>query len=76
MRAIYGWYFRKLLPRIGQLLSRNRYDAYHYLPESVGEFPSGEAVAARMRAAGLRQVSMHSLTLGVATLYIGTKQSS
>ena len=55
-RAIYGWYFRHVLPRIGQLLARNPCDAYNYLPESVGQFPQGEALAARMRAAGLEPV--------------------
>jgi len=72
-RAIYGWYFRNILPRIGQWLARNRQDAYNYLPDSVGEFPSGEALAERMRAAGARQVSYYPLTFGVATLYVGTK---
>ena len=66
-------YFRHVLPRIGQLLARNRQDAYNYLPESVGEFPCGEALAERMRAAGAREVRYYPLTLGVATLYVGTK---
>ncbi|HEY1786291.1 MAG TPA: bifunctional demethylmenaquinone methyltransferase/2-methoxy-6-polyprenyl-1,4-benzoquinol methylase UbiE [Pirellulales bacterium] len=72
-RAIYGWYFRHVLPRIGQLLARNPCDAYNYLPESVGQFPQGEALADRMRAAGLDPVRCYSLTLGVATLYVGVK---
>ncbi len=72
-RAIYAWYFRRVLPRIGQLLARNPCDAYNYLPESVGQFPQGEALAARMRAAGLDPVDRCSLTLGVATLYVGVK---
>ena len=72
-RGIYGWYFRQVLPRIGQLLARNPCDAYNYLPESVGQFLQGEALAARMRAAGLDPVRCYSLTLGVATLYVGVK---
>ena len=72
-RAVYGWYFRNVLPRIGQALARNRLDAYNYLPESVGEFPSGEALAERMRAASLHDVRHYPLTLGVATLYVGVK---
>ncbi|HEV3003858.1 MAG TPA: ubiquinone/menaquinone biosynthesis methyltransferase, partial [Pirellulales bacterium] len=71
--AVYGWYFRRVLPRIGQALARNRQEAYHYLPASVGEFPSGEALAERMRAAGLAQVVFSPMTLGLATLYEGTK---
>jgi demethylmenaquinone methyltransferase/2-methoxy-6-polyprenyl-1,4-benzoquinol methylase len=72
-RAIYGWYFRHVLPRIGQVVSRNGQGAYNYLPDSVGEFPSGEALAERMRAAGAAQVRYYPLTLGVATLYVGVK---
>ena len=72
-KAIYGWYFRHVLPRIGQLLARNKQSAYNYLPASVGEFPQGEALAERMRQAGLGDVWFRALTLGVATLYVGTK---
>lgn len=72
-KALYGWYFHNVLPRIGQLLARNAHSAYNYLPESVGEFPQGERLAERMRAVGLNNVVFHRLTLGVATLYIGEK---
>ncbi len=41
IRGIYNWYFRNVLPRIGQALSRNRWSAYDYLPASVSEFPCG-----------------------------------
>ena len=73
LRALYGWYFRNVLPKIGQWLTRNSHDAYNYLPSSVGEFPSGEALAGRMRDAGLRTVHLHPLTGGIATLYVGRK---
>jgi demethylmenaquinone methyltransferase / 2-methoxy-6-polyprenyl-1,4-benzoquinol methylase len=72
-KGIYGWYFRHVLPRIGQLVVRNRESAYSYLPASVGEFPQGEALAERMRAAGLTNVTFRGLTLGVATIYLGKK---
>jgi demethylmenaquinone methyltransferase/2-methoxy-6-polyprenyl-1,4-benzoquinol methylase len=72
-KFLYGWYFRNVLPRIGQAIARNQHEAYSYLPASVGEFPSGEALAERMRAAGASQVRYYPLTLGVATLYVGTK---
>ena len=72
-KAIYGWYFRHVLPRVGQALARNTTAAYEYLPASVGQFPQGEALAERMRAAGLADVRCYPLTLGVATLYVGKK---
>jgi demethylmenaquinone methyltransferase / 2-methoxy-6-polyprenyl-1,4-benzoquinol methylase len=73
LRGLYNWYFRHVLPRIGQAVSGSRLGAYDYLPSSVGEFPSGQALADRMRAAGLREVTVTPLTFGIATLYVGTK---
>jgi len=72
-KSLYGWYFRHVLPRIGQRLARNTSDAYGYLPESVGQFPQGESLAERMRDAGLADVRCYPFTLGIATLYVGTK---
>jgi demethylmenaquinone methyltransferase/2-methoxy-6-polyprenyl-1,4-benzoquinol methylase len=71
--GIYGWYFRNILPRIGQLISRNRQSAYSYLPDSVSEFPSGERLAAMMKLCGLDRVSFQPLTFGLATVYVGVK---
>jgi demethylmenaquinone methyltransferase/2-methoxy-6-polyprenyl-1,4-benzoquinol methylase len=75
-KSIYGWYFRHILPRIGQFFARNSSHAYEYLPDSVGEFPQGEALLDRMRAAGLTNLRRYPLTAGVATLYVGTKAVS
>jgi demethylmenaquinone methyltransferase/2-methoxy-6-polyprenyl-1,4-benzoquinol methylase len=71
--AVYRGYFRRLLPRVGQTLARNSQDAYNYLPASVGQFPQGEALAERFRAAGLKDVRFFPFTFGVATLYVGNK---
>src|SRR5207253_5359102 len=70
---LYRFYFRQILPWIGQLLSRSKDNAYRYLPASVMEFPDGEALAERLRRHGLTGVSWHPLTFGIATLYVGTK---
>jgi demethylmenaquinone methyltransferase/2-methoxy-6-polyprenyl-1,4-benzoquinol methylase len=74
--AIYGWYFRHILPRIGQALARNTQAAYNYLPRSVGEFPQAEALVERMAVAGLMDVWFRPFTFGVATLYVGQKKNS
>ena len=73
LRGGYRFYFRHILPRLGQLLARNRQSAYNYLPASVEEFPQGAALAARMEHAGLTDIAWTSLTFGVATLYVGRK---
>lgn len=70
---LYRWYFRYLLPAIGQLFSRNRESAYRYLPESVMQFPDGVALADRLRSNGLTDVWFRPLTWGIATLYVGVK---
>jgi demethylmenaquinone methyltransferase/2-methoxy-6-polyprenyl-1,4-benzoquinol methylase len=70
---LYQFYFRRLLPLVGQLVSRSRDNAYRYLPASVLEFPDGEALAERLRAHGLQEVRWYPFTFGIATLYVGTK---
>ena len=70
---IYRFYFRNVLPLIGQVISRSRENAYRYLPASVLEFPDGDSLAARLRHHGLAQVQFHPLTFGIATLYVGVK---
>jgi demethylmenaquinone methyltransferase/2-methoxy-6-polyprenyl-1,4-benzoquinol methylase len=70
---IYRFYFRHILPRVGQAISRSKDNAYRYLPASVGEFPDGETLAERLRYHGLKEVRWYPLTLGIATLYVGTK---
>jgi demethylmenaquinone methyltransferase/2-methoxy-6-polyprenyl-1,4-benzoquinol methylase len=72
---LYLWYFRNVLPRVGQWFSRSPDAAYKYLPESVVAFPDYEELCALMAAQGLQNVSYHPLTFGVATIYIGTKSS-
>ncbi|MFG0264471.1 MAG: bifunctional demethylmenaquinone methyltransferase/2-methoxy-6-polyprenyl-1,4-benzoquinol methylase UbiE [Rhodopirellula sp. JB055] len=75
LKQTYSFYFRHVLPRIGQWMARNDKSAYEYLPESVGKFPCGEALAKRMRDIGLQNVTFRPLTLGVATIYVGEKPS-
>jgi demethylmenaquinone methyltransferase/2-methoxy-6-polyprenyl-1,4-benzoquinol methylase len=70
---LYRFYFRHVLPVVGQMISRSKENAYRYLPASVMEFPDGEALAARLRRNGLAEVRWHPLTFGIATLYVGVK---
>lgn len=70
---LYLWYFRSVLPRVGQWFSNSPDAAYKYLPESVLSFPDYEALCARMQAQGLIDVTYHPLTFGVASIYIGHK---
>lgn len=73
LRWLYLAYFRHVLPWIGDRLSRDAQDAYHYLPASVLEFPSGPAMRALLEEMGLAKTRLHPLTFGIATLYVGEK---
>jgi demethylmenaquinone methyltransferase/2-methoxy-6-polyprenyl-1,4-benzoquinol methylase len=70
---LYRFYFRRVLPVVGQMISRSKDNAYRYLPASVQEFPDGEALAERLRRRGLTGVLWYPLTFGIASLYVGTK---
>jgi demethylmenaquinone methyltransferase/2-methoxy-6-polyprenyl-1,4-benzoquinol methylase len=76
IRSGYLWYFRNVLPRLGNALARNDSDAYTYLNKSVEEFPSGELLAALVREAGYERIEMMPLTLGIATLTMATRTST
>jgi demethylmenaquinone methyltransferase/2-methoxy-6-polyprenyl-1,4-benzoquinol methylase len=73
---LYMTFFRHVLPGVGQAIAPNRDRAYEYLPSSVMEFPEGEALLGMMAERGLIDLSMHRLTGGIATLYVGTKPGS
>lgn len=71
-RQLYYFYFRRLLPVVGGLFSR--YNAYKYLPDSVLEFPSQEEFSRMIAEAGFRNIHIHELTFGIATIYVGEKE--
>lgn len=73
LKQSYSFYFKHVLPRVGQWMARNDKSAYEYLPASVSQFPSGQALVKRMESNGIRDVRMHPMTFGVVTLYEGTK---
>jgi len=68
----YRVYFKKVLPRIGTLLSGVR-GPYAYLPASVERFPAPEEMLERMQQAGFREASWTPYTFGIAGLYRGVK---
>jgi demethylmenaquinone methyltransferase/2-methoxy-6-polyprenyl-1,4-benzoquinol methylase len=74
LRALYLFYFRRLLPGIGRLLSP-RGSAYSYLPESVLEFPQRQAFLDRMAGAGFAELAWKDLAAGAVCLYQGVCQS-
>lgn len=72
VRALYHFYFHRVLPLVGGIVSGNR-AAYRYLPNSVAVFPREEELAARMRAVGFADVRWDSLSFGIAAIHVGRK---
>jgi demethylmenaquinone methyltransferase / 2-methoxy-6-polyprenyl-1,4-benzoquinol methylase len=70
-RALYGIYFGRVLPFIGNLVSRSR--AYTYLNRTVLAWTTEAELAERMRKAGCATVSVHPLTFGIAAVHLGVK---
>ena len=69
---LYRLYSHRILPRLGGWLTGDR-TAYEYLDRTSSQFPAGEAFAALMRETrAFSDVRLHTLTGGVAFVYVGT----
>jgi demethylmenaquinone methyltransferase/2-methoxy-6-polyprenyl-1,4-benzoquinol methylase len=71
-RALFNFYFTRVLPRIGGAVSGSR-GAYEYLPDSVSKFPDQKALSELMQAVGFGSVEYVNLTGGVAAIHSGRK---
>jgi demethylmenaquinone methyltransferase/2-methoxy-6-polyprenyl-1,4-benzoquinol methylase len=71
--ALYRWYFTRVLPRLGRLISGHS-AAYSYLPASVGTFPPPAEFMTLLRQAGFADVRAVPLTLGIVYLYTAGRQ--
>lgn len=74
LRRGYLLYFGQVLPRIGRMIARSEIDAYKYLPDSVGRWPSPEELSSVLAAAGLRDVAYELLFGGVAAIHTGVRR--
>ena len=70
MRPFYEFWFDRVVPRLGRVLGRDG-AAYAYLPASVRRFPGPPELAARMAAAGLRDVRWRPLAFGIVAIHHG-----
>jgi len=63
---------KKILPRIGGLISRN-YEAYKYLPDSIEEFLTTEMLSHELEEAGFEMRYTQSFSMGISTLLLAQK---
>jgi demethylmenaquinone methyltransferase/2-methoxy-6-polyprenyl-1,4-benzoquinol methylase len=72
LQNLYLLYFKKLLPVIGRMVSKNAF-AYKYLPDSVISFPTSLEFSKMMHEAGFRGVKWLPMTFGICTLFVGRR---
>jgi demethylmenaquinone methyltransferase / 2-methoxy-6-polyprenyl-1,4-benzoquinol methylase len=71
-RQIYNFYFKAILPKIGQLISKDK-SAYTYLPQSVEAFPDGAAFETILKNIGFKDTSCRPVTFGISSIYSARK---
>ena len=69
---LYRWYFTRVLPKIGWLISGHQ-SAYTYLPKSVARFFRPEELAALMACVGYQSVEFREWTMRTVALHTGVR---
>jgi len=72
-RKLFLFYFRFVLPNLGGLISGDK-KAYEYLNQSAESFPYGVKFAGILRQVGFKNIKYQELSLGVASLYVASKE--
>ncbi len=72
--GVYNLYMKIIAPKAGQWLSKNK-DAYQYLNNSVKAFPEGETFLHILQQTGFSDTTLKRLSLGICTIYCGTKNT-
>ena len=71
-KPVYGLYMNHIAPVFGKLFSNNK-NAYQYLNDSVQAFAEGQTFLNIMHEAGFTQTYLKTLSLGICTIYCGSK---
>jgi len=72
LKALYRFYFDRILPPVGNWLSRTDY-AYGYLADSVDRFPVDAEFLHEIGRAGFERLAVTKLTFGIAKIFHGFK---
>lgn len=72
VKGIYNLYMKIVAPNMGKLFSKNR-NAYKYLDESIQKFPEGKNFTFILDNLGYNNTYCKSLSLGICSIYCGTK---
>jgi len=73
LRYLYNLYSFTLLPKIGEVVSKDKTGVYHYLPDSIRHFPDQNRLKDLIQEAGFLKVDYTNLTGGVVAIHTGIK---
>jgi demethylmenaquinone methyltransferase/2-methoxy-6-polyprenyl-1,4-benzoquinol methylase len=71
-RALYKFYFKKILPLVGGIISGDK-EAYNYLPTSVEEFDEKIKLPELLGNSGFKKIDIYNLTFGITQVLIATR---
>ena len=71
-KGFYNFYMNIIAPKAGKWLSKNKC-AYQYLTESVKAFPDGDEFLHILKQTGYNNTYLKRLSLGICTIYCGSK---
>ncbi|MDC1142623.1 bifunctional demethylmenaquinone methyltransferase/2-methoxy-6-polyprenyl-1,4-benzoquinol methylase UbiE [Planctomycetota bacterium] len=76
-KGIIGWfantYINRVVPFIGNLLTKSRSRAYSYLADSIQVFPDAKTLVKKLEKVGLQNVKFKKLNLGTMAIHVATK---
>jgi demethylmenaquinone methyltransferase/2-methoxy-6-polyprenyl-1,4-benzoquinol methylase len=72
LKPFLHFYIHRVIPLLGQLISRNR-SAYNYLANSSEKFMSSEEIIDHMKAVGLKDIGCYKLNFGTIAIHWGEK---
>ncbi|MBK8206574.1 MAG: bifunctional demethylmenaquinone methyltransferase/2-methoxy-6-polyprenyl-1,4-benzoquinol methylase UbiE [Planctomycetes bacterium] len=68
-----NWYINRVVPWVGNRLTRSSHKAYSYLADSIQLFPNADALKQRMEQAGFAKVRYRKLNLGTMAIHVGER---
>lgn len=72
VKPLYNLYCFKIMPFIAMKVLKTEVP-YNYLPRSIKAFPSSQEFAHTLETCGFRDVHVHSMTFGIATIFVASK---
>lgn len=74
VRALHGFYFRRVVPVLGGLFADR--DAYRYLPDSTSYLPAPDELRQMLADAGFTAIRRHAMGVGAVQLLVADRSGS